>query len=237
MKNKFEATYGKTMQGIMFAVNPLKKAMLKTHCTVHKYINIRAIEILSNEDMKEEYSFYKKHVKALNSGVTWADQDFKSSNHFYHYQKGRGLYGFSDALTECMKYYNKAEALVNNNDIEKALFYFGAACHLVQDVTVPHHVNNRLLKSHRKFELWIIARLMSDYSFDAEDGIISFETLEEYIKANAYMANATYSKYSRILNYEERYSKIAKEILVQAQRSTAGFMLNFFNSIQHKIEK
>ena len=57
MKKKFETTYGSTLQGLMFAVNPVKKVVLKTHCTVHKYINMRAIDILRNENYSKEYNF------------------------------------------------------------------------------------------------------------------------------------------------------------------------------------
>ena len=62
--------------------------------------------------------------------------------------------GFSNALEECKKYYNTTLNYTKAGDFNEALFYFGAACHLIQDATVPQHVNNKLLKSHRKFELW-----------------------------------------------------------------------------------
>lgn len=232
MKRRLETTYGKTLQGIMFAVNPVKKAVLKTHCTVHKYINMKAIEILKNEANIEQYKFFRDNIKPLNLGVTWADQDLKSSNHFFHHDKGKGLYGFSDALSECEKYYNKSMVLLKNGEKDKAVFYFGAACHLVQDVTVPHHVSNRLLKSHRKFELWIIARLMSDFSFDAESGIKRYESIRKYIESNAKMAHFTYNKYEDIQNIEERYYKIASEIIKEAQRTTAGLMMDFYEEIR-----
>ncbi|MEK6264234.1 MAG: phospholipase, partial [Clostridium sp.] len=77
MKKKIEATYGKTLRGIMISVNPIKKKIMKTHCIVHKFINIQAIEILENKGYSEVNSFYKGYIKELNRGVTWADQDFK----------------------------------------------------------------------------------------------------------------------------------------------------------------
>lgn len=236
MKDKFESTYGNALKGIMHAVNPLKKKLLKTYCTVHKFIIIQAIEILKNDGYKEEASFFKKHIVSLNNGVTWADQDFKSSNHFYHVTRGKGLYGFSDALTECKKYYNRSMAFIDAGDVSKALFYFGAACHLVQDTTVPQHVNNKLLKSHRKFELWIISRLMTDYSFIAKDGTVIYDEIEDYIVNNAIMANSTYIKNLAIHSRDERYSRIATTILKEAQRTTAGFMVKYYKDInKYKI--
>lgn len=235
MKKRFEKTYGSTVRGLMFAVNPLKKKIMKTHCTVHKFINIKAINMLSNEGYTEQYDFFKGHVKPLNDGVTWADQDFKSSNHFYHYAEGKGLYGFSDALTECKKYYQKSLHSIAAKDINKALFYFGAACHLVQDTTVPQHVSNRLLESHRGFELWIIGKFMSDYSFEAETGLYRCGDVEKYIKNNSIMAMNTYRKYKDIEDREDRYWNIATTIIKEAQRSTAGFMLDFYDKIKQNV--
>lgn len=194
MNNRIEKTYGSALRGLFHAVNPLKKKFLKTYCTVHKFIVIQALEILENDGYIEEYEFFKKNVGYINKGTTWADQDFKSSNHFYHFSKGRGLYGFSNALSECKKYYEKSLHYLKEKNIERSMFYFGAACHLIQDVTVPQHVNNKLLKSHRKFELWIISRLMSDFSFMANSGVVRYCNLEDYIVNNAFLANNTYLK-------------------------------------------
>jgi phospholipase C len=231
LKKKFETTYGKTLKGLMVTVNPIKKRIMKTHCIVHKFINIQSIEILKNEGYSEVNGFYKGHIKELNNGVTWADQDFKSSNHFYHHIKGTGLYGFSNALTEFEKYYKTALKFVEAGDIKQGLFYFGAACHLVQDATVPQHVNNKLLKSHRNFELWIISKLMSDYSFPILNEIIEHEDIKDYIKNNALFANETYITYANIQDKEDRYKKISTLIVQRAQKTTAGLMLNFYNDI------
>jgi phospholipase C len=232
MKKHIELTYGRALRGIMFAVNPVKKVIMKTHCTVHKYINIQGVDILKNEGYTEEHEFFIKYIKPFNQGVSWADQDFKSSNHFYHFEKGKGLYGFSDALTECKKYYSKALGYMEAGEPEKSLFYFGAACHLVQDMTVPQHVNNKLLKSHREFELWIIAKLLSDYSFPIDKGIKRFNSLKEYFTHNSNEANNIYNQYEGIVSKEERYGKVATAILREAQMTTAGFMLDFYEDIK-----
>ncbi|MBA5851888.1 zinc dependent phospholipase C family protein [Clostridium sp. cel8] len=232
MKGRFERTYGTAVRKLFFAVNPLKKKIMKTNCTVHKFIMIRSIEILKNDGYKEESEYFRENILRLNSGVSWADQDFKSSNHFYHVSRGKGLYGFSDALTECKKYYNKSISMAKAGKMDESLFYFGAACHLIQDVTVPQHVNNRLLKSHRKFELWIISKLMSDYSFVANNNVVRYESLDDYIKNNAIMANSTYIKNLDVKSTDERYWNIASTILKEAQRTTSGFMLDYYDKIK-----
>jgi phospholipase C len=234
MRERFEKTYGKTLRGMMYAVNPIKKKIIKTHCTIHKFINMQAIEILRNEGYLKEYEYFKNHIKPLNEGVSWADQDFKSSNHFYHFSRGKGLYGFSDALTECKRYYNKSLAYIKVGEIDKAMFFLGAACHLVQDMTVPHHVNNRLLDSHRGFEVWIIKRFMSDYTFLIDKGIVRYKTIDDYIKSNALMANNVYLKHLHIKDTEERYGQMSAIIIKEAQNSTAGFLLDYYENIHKK---
>lgn len=233
MRETIESTYGRALRGVMHAVNPIKKKIIKTHCTIHKFINMQAVEILRNEGYEKEYEFFKENIRPLNEGVTWADQDFKSSNHFYHFSKGKGLYGFSDALTECKKYYSKSIAYMKVGDSEKAMFFLGASCHLIQDMTVPHHVNNNLLKSHRQFETWIIKRFMSDYSFLIDKGILRYKTVDDYIKSNALIANNVFLKFMTVEDREERYGKIAATIIKEAQNSTAGFLLDYYDAI-HK---
>lgn len=235
MKKRIENTYGKALRGMMFAVNPIKKKVLKTNCTIHKFINIQAVEILKNESYIEEHEFFKEYIKPLNEGVTWADQDFKSSNHFYHFSKGKGLYGFSDALTEFKRYYNKSLNCYKLKDMDRAMFFLGACCHLIQDMTVPQHVNNRLLNSHRQFEMWIIKRFYSDYSFLIDKGIVQYKSVDEYIKNNALFANNAFLKYSSIYSREERYGKIATAVIKEAQNTTAGFLIDYYNTI--KINK
>jgi phospholipase C len=119
-------------------------------------------------------------------------------------------------------------------EIDKAMYFLGASCHLVQDMTVPHHVNNRLLDSHRSFELWIIKRFMSDYSFLIDKGIIRYKTIEDYIKNNALMANNAHLKYLDIEDREERYGKIAATIIKEAQNTTAGFLADYYEAVNNK---
>jgi len=73
---------------------------------------------------------------------------------------------------------------------------------------------------------------MSNKSFIAENGLIKYNSIEEFISNNAEMANKTYLKYISIIKHEDRYYKIATTILKEAQRTTAGFMLFFFDNIE-----
>ncbi|HHZ01901.1 MAG TPA: phospholipase, partial [Tissierellia bacterium] len=151
-----ERTYSFVYKNILKAVNPLKKRIIKTECIVHKAINNQSLHILRNDGYIEVYELMADYIDSINEGAVWADQDLKSSNHFYSPKTKRGLYGNSNAKNECESYYNRAinEFLLGNK--KEGMFYLGAACHLVQDVTIPQHANVRLLDNHRSFENWII---------------------------------------------------------------------------------
>ena len=47
------------------------------------------------------------------------------------------------------------------------------------------------------------------------------------------MANSTYIKNRNIESREERYSKISTVIIREAERTTAGFMVKYFNEIKN----
>lgn len=69
----------------MFRIlNPAKKIIVRTECQVHKHINLHALIILKNDRYNEQYDFFEDFLDELNAGTVWADQDFKSSNHFYN---------------------------------------------------------------------------------------------------------------------------------------------------------
>lgn len=234
MEKRLEVTYGKMLRGIFTAINPIKKIIIYTPCTIHKFINNQSIKLLLINGHKEEYLFYKEHINDINKGTEWADQDFKSSNHFYNFKNGKGLYGFSNALAECKKYYIKSINYYLEGDVKKAMFYLGAACHLLQDSTVPQHVNNKLLKNHREFELWILKRFDQDKRFIENEKIEQYKSLVEYFDSNAALANFTHLKNFSIKDKDIRYGKVATTIIRKAQSSTAGFMLDFYNSVKVK---
>lgn len=236
MKKAIEKTYGKALRTMMITVNPIKKKVIKTPCTVHKYINKQGIIILRNEGYTEVADFYNYFIDSINEGATWADQDFKSSNHFYHITKEKGLYGFSNALEETKKYFNLSKDLYKKGDKDEAMFYLGAAAHIIQDMTVPHHVNNRLLDKHRGFELWIIGQVLTSDKFAINEGIIKRKSVEGFIKENARKAKEICLKHTHVEDREKRYAKIAEEILTEAQRSTAGVLLYYYETIVKNIK-
>ncbi len=227
-----EGTYSFIYKNILRAVNPIKKRIIKTECIVHKAINYQALHILRNDGYFDVYSLMSEYIDDINAGVVWADQDLKSSNHFYSPKTKRGLYGSSNAKNECESYYARALNKFVLGDIKKAMFYLGAACHLVQDVTIPQHANVNLLKNHRSFENWIVKMHRRFYKFKAYGGGIYLNSIGQYIELNSREAIRTHKKYSNIKNEHIRFYKISSVILVMAQKTTAGVMAKFYYDME-----
>src|SRR5690554_4494470 len=122
-----ERAYDYFLKTVFGVSNPIKKSIIKTQCDVHKFINLLALHILANDAYEHEYNFFMGYIEEINKGAVWADQDFKSTHHFYHPYKKKGLYGRKNALDLAKKYYSLALSLWDEGDFNKSLFYLGAA--------------------------------------------------------------------------------------------------------------
>jgi len=89
---KFEKVYHRVLKSAFWVLNPFKKIIVKTECQVHIHINDHALSILLNDKYQEEYAFFARYIDEINKGAVWADQDFKSSNHFYNPYKKKMAY-------------------------------------------------------------------------------------------------------------------------------------------------
>ncbi len=226
--SRMERAFGKAVSVFFKVANPFKKLAFKTSCLMHRYINIKAVHILENEGYFEAADFYRDQIRALNEGATWIDQDFKSINHFYHYEKKKGLYGFSDTLTEVMKYRNKMMTYAREGNLTRAMFYTGVILHLVQDMTVPQHINNRLLDAHRDYEQWILRHSWDSVDYTEKKGILRYPRFEMYVTENAIKANEVFEDYRDIGDQDEAFYYISTKLVALAQWSTAGLLLDFY---------
>ncbi|WP_346916065.1 zinc dependent phospholipase C family protein [Clostridium sp.] len=228
---RMERTYNRTMTAVIRVANPIKKRIKKTECIVHKFINKEALRLLKQEGYIEEYNFFMKHILDLNKGVKWADADLKSTNHFYHHEKGIGLYGFSNAKVECVKYYNASVFYGANSDMNKAIFFLGAACHLVQDSTVPAHAMKNL-KKHKPLESFIIDKVLDGYKIPLKDHVISYVDPEKYVIENTKFAVKAAKSFESIRVKQNRFNEIAEVILLRACITTAGLLVDFYNTLK-----
>lgn len=227
-----ERTYGTLFRAFTIVLNPFKKKIITTECIVHKFINIQALEILENDGYSDASSFYSDYIEDINKGAVWADQDFKSSGHFYSPVFKKGLYGNKNAMDLAHGYYKKANKFWNAGNTEQSMFYLGAAAHLIQDMTIPQHANIRLLDNHRQYENFVKRTYRDRKQFAASRGTIYYETIEEYIRCNARTAIKVFNKLKTFIEEDEvRFHVITKFMLPLAQKTTSGFFLKFYRDI------
>ena len=232
MRKNIEKAYGKALKGTFKVVNPVKKSIITTDCEVHIFIQSKALEILNNEGYVKQYKFFQAYLAQLNKGLVWADQDFKSYHHFYNPYLKRGKFGYDEnAFTLITKYYNKAVKFFNLDKFELSLFYLGAACHLLQDLTIPQHAMGKLLDNHRQFEVYIKNNYKSLPRLIAKEGMIYRETIEEFVNYNATHAINYDRMYRNVKNLRNKFYMLSMKCVPLAQKSTAGFLLMFFNDI------
>ncbi|MFZ5354739.1 MAG: zinc dependent phospholipase C family protein [Bacillota bacterium] len=228
---KFERAYGRAMKTFLWFLLPIKKIFVETLCEVHVFINNQALEILKNDGHLAEYEFFTQYREWLNKGVVWADQDFKSRDHFYNPYTHKGLYGCKTSKHWFEEYYKLALVHWDCGDKEKGIFYLGAAVHLVQDSTIPQHGNINLLKNHRSYEQWI-NRVHDDFGhYAVSDKGIYNASPYSYIEANSRCAIETHRRYALIKNLGDKYFRITNIMFPLAQRTTAGCLVNFYNRI------
>lgn len=230
-KDIFETTYDYLLKTVFGIANPVKKTIIKTQCEVHKFINIKALKILENDNYIDEYNFFNSYISDINEGAVWADQDFKSSNHFYNPYKKKGLYGRKSAMDLGVEYYNKSIELWKIGEFNRSMFYFGAALHIIQDMTIPQHANIRLLDSHRQYETFVKRTYKYVNKFQVETGAYLLDSIENYIRFNTRIALKVYKKFKNISEEEERYYRVARCGLPLAKRTTAGAMVMFFREV------
>ena len=234
MKKKLESAYATALASTFKAVNPLKKSIIKTTCEVHLFIQENSIDILKNEGYEKEYKLFKEYLPQINQGLVWADQDFKSYHHFYNPKEGKGKYGYDDnAMTVAKSYYNKAIKYYVIDNYERSMFFFGAACHIIQDLTIPQHAKGRLLDNHRQFEVYIKSNYKKIKRFKSHEKPIILNSIEEYADHNSMNALSIDYMYRNITDLNTRFYLTAVKSITLSQKTTAGCMIMFFEDLMY----
>lgn len=115
------------------------------------------------------------------------------------------------------------------------MFYLGVFCHLSQDMTVPQHVNNKLLDSHKSYETWIKKKIFEEIDYSVDQGILRFDEFDDYIRENAVVANFYYEKYKEIKDKDEMYETLSRKMLEVAQNTTAALLLDFYEQYYEDV--
>lgn len=223
-----EKIYGKMFYYFLYSINPIKKQIIDTPCSIHKFINLQSLEIIKNDKYTDAFNFFSDNLISINEGVVWADQDFKSSGHFYNPYIERGLYGNRNALSLAREYYNNTLENWKNSSIQESMFYLGATVHIIQDMTIPQHANIRLLDNHRQYENFVRRNYNNYDDFLAKEGGYYLDDIDEFVIFNSRNAINIYNKLRDIKDENERFYKLTKYILPMAQRTSAGCLMRFY---------
>ena len=200
----FEAFYSRFLTTAFTFLNPFKSLFIHTECKVHLFNNYQALRLLKHFNYPKAYSLYQKNIDYLNAGSVWADQNFKSSNHFYNPETKRGLFGRSHALALVKDYYRLALSAYSN-DHSVALFYLGACIHIIQDLTIPQHINVRLLNQHRQFESFVKYTYDLIEAYKSDMPPILLKKIEQYVEYNSRIALRLDKAYGRLLPLKLRF--------------------------------
>ncbi|MEG0050892.1 MAG: zinc dependent phospholipase C family protein [Terrisporobacter sp.] len=237
MKRKLENACGKIITKTFKMASPIKRQIINSNCEVHLYIQENAFDILKNNGYKEEANFLNQFKENIERGLVWADEDFKSYYHFYNPTEKKGMYGNAgNALTIATKYYNNAINFARNGDYNNAMAYFGASCHIIQDLTIPQHAKRQLLDNHKQFETYVKYNYKKIKRFKTEEKPIKFSTIQEYVDYNSTSALNFDYMYKNIKSEDVKFYLTAFKALNLAQRTTAGCMLSFYEDVNKIIE-
>lgn len=214
-------TLNKMTKILLVPASPLQY-ILDSPGVAHEYCLKQAYSVLKCDGKEDAAFFFKAFHSALTKGLYWADRGWKNINHFYCHPGKQGINGWPDAAAECQYYFNKALSISPKN-LDKGMFFFGAALHLVQDMCVPHHSLGILFDGHKEFETWASQNWRI---FSVRHGIyLPFSHPAQWIDHNARLSRPFYPLVSLKEGCTENsYQKAANTLIPLTIATTAGFM-------------
>lgn len=214
---------------LLTAAIPFQGLVDKTSPT-HGFINRQALAILQTDGRQRDSMWLGRHIGRFNDGCDWADTGWKNVSHMYDPETGTGLKGWPSAPQMVREYWGLATRLYHEGDMYRSAFYLGAACHLVQDLCVPHHAAARVFAGHKAFEAY--ARQYRHRFAAHRNGLYNLaRTPEGWVLSNA---DYTRAHYSHCLNSDLQKRVIQQavaDLLPRAQRTTAGFVTFFLEAM------
>ena len=218
--------YMKAVRVIMAAAGKVQEVVQKPPGEVHNLANKQAITILFNDGFKREALIIKHYLDSINRGVVWADSAWKNSCHFFNPENHQGIWRWPNAVLECQLHFCSAVKQAKAGNHAKAMFYLGAAVHLVQDLCVPHHAKGILFDGHQEFEDWAEAHCHS--YLIPEGGVYDVKDADpgRWVINNATISQQYYPLVSAG-GPEQDYNLATNILLGWCQKTTAGFFAFF----------
>jgi len=209
---------------VLSAISPFQTVLDQPGLT-HEFCNCQALAILKNDGFARQAAFLSAYAFELNSGGYWADKGWKNAHHYFEPGSGKGLWHFSNAVDNFKLYYQLALKFAKRCDSKNAVFFLGAAAHLLQDLCVPHHVRIKLFHGHKPYEAWVQER-RGKYAVATKGIYQEGRSLSALLVDNA-VAAADFFDWVRYEGDDSFYHKSTEVLLPLAQRSTAGLFQTF----------
>lgn len=210
------------------SMNSLPVQGVKGASSTHSFIINQAIKILENDGYKKAARIFSIFDEQLENGVVWVDKGLKSACHYYDPDTGTGMWLWPSAAKKCAVFFHKSIHLWQRKKHAMAMFFLGAATHLVQDVCVPHHAACKMFNCHLEYENWVVKR-KENYKVDS-GGIYEISlNPEEWISENARLAKNYFHFVGN--SSQAGYHKATEVLLPRAQYTTAGFFHNYYNQL------
>jgi len=190
---------------------------------------------LDNLDSLVENMKQGSHFADFGSMRAFARASFRS--HYLKPKSHRGyLPGLPNAGQVCERFTALAKLFWSQGIYDRGAMYLGAAAHLVQDLANPFHTTTRNLREHTEWE-----RSMEDYQRFAfyQGGVYNFRGLDHHYSDDSafgwvdYNAHKSAKQLRKVINQLDAgcADEALEKMLRDAQRTTAGFISFFFNTV------
>ncbi|MBP2653230.1 MAG: zinc dependent phospholipase [Firmicutes bacterium] len=214
---------------LLLAPAGIFQGLLDRPGVTHQFCNRQAVDILRNDGFVLTANFFENYLSELNAGVCWADEGWKNVSHYFDAGTRKGLWRFSTAVDDFRDYFGRSLQLARRSNWRKAVFFLGAAAHLVQDLCVPHHARGKLFAGHQQYEAWV----EENYTKFAVNGagLYNDKRHAHYLMVENANVAAEFLNWVEPGTSMQAYNEATAILLERAQRTTAGLFLQFYNMV------
>lgn len=225
-RNTFPQTSVETGARLLLAVVSPLQGILDSPGVTHEFCNRQAVNVLKKDGLDSCAAFFTRYLQQLNAGVYWADSGWKNTGHYFEPVTAKGLWKFKSAMEEFRIYYQQALQWMDKQNPGRAVFFLGAAVHLLQDLCVPHHARAKLFGGHKEYEQWAEEH-HADYATAANGRYEELRNPQLGLLGNALIAADLWGWVNETANAGS-YHRATAVLLPLAQTSTAGLLHRFF---------
>jgi phospholipase C len=220
-------TYGaRWLMGITSSLQPARTSI--NYC--HQFFNRQAVDILRNDGFGNYANIIEFYGEHLDRGVNWADIGWKNITHYFNPDTGKGKLKFANAVDQTVWYFNRAVRHWKEGRPSKAMFYLGAAAHIVQDLCVPQHAANSISPGHRRYEQWV-KRRFTEYTVSSGGTYGRLDSPAQFALENAKTA-AQFRDKVKLRKTAKSFHRATQVALPMAQLSTAEFFYFFLQYVE-----